>query len=113
MAERPRPNRDPLLLLSWLVPGVVAQKSKPVLPPSALDPYTGGKPERLAALGYRSFGPYVFCQATTEGVCSRLGDVPILWVETQHFRLGSALEEYKPEDPKELDELKKILSHPM
>ena len=31
--------------------------------------------------------------------------MPVLWVETEHFRLGSALEEYAPEEREELAEL--------
>ena len=31
--------------------------------------------------------------------------MPVLWVETEHFRLGSALEEYVPKEPEEIAEL--------
>jgi hypothetical protein len=96
-------------LLALAAPGA-AQASKPPEPPSSVDPYTRGEPERLARLGYLSLGPFLFGPETTEVVESRLGDVPILWVETEHFRLGSSLAEYRPERADEIDELKDELA---
>lgn len=94
-----------LLTLVLAAPAVrAAQKAKDRAPP-AVDPYTGGEAEALAGLGYRSFGPFRFGATTNELVQQRLGDVPILWVETEHFRLGSTLEEYRSEAPEELAEL--------
>lgn len=84
---------------------VSAQKGK-AEPPPQVDPYTGGDPRRLELLGYRSFGPFRFGSTSNEIVQATLGDVPIQWVETAHFRLGSALAEYKPEQPEEIAELK-------
>lgn len=58
-----------------------------------VDPYTKGEPKAMAALGESSFGPFQWNgQARTELVEDALGGVPILWVETEHFRIGSTLE---------------------
>ncbi|HHH28566.1 MAG TPA: hypothetical protein ENK57_09495, partial [Polyangiaceae bacterium] len=58
-----------------------------------IDPYTEGAAEAMAALGESSFGPFQWNGATTtDGVEEALGGVPILWVETKHFRIGSTLE---------------------
>lgn len=60
-----------------------------------VDPYTEGDRERMEALGYRRFAPFVvFDDADTGEVRQVLGDVPILWVETTHFRIGCSLEPY-------------------
>jgi hypothetical protein len=83
-----------------------AQKTKAPEPPPEVDPYTGGDPERLARLGYRSLGPFRFGTTSSEIVQAHLGHVPIQWVETEHFRLGSALAEYRPERSEEIAELK-------
>jgi len=83
-----------------------AQKPKPVEPPPAVDPYTRGEAEELARAGYRTLGPQRFGPATSQTIQSHLGDVPVLWVETEHFRVGSCLAEYKPTQPEELEELK-------
>ncbi len=64
----------------------------------AVDPYTEGDPARMEALGYRRFDPFVvFDDADTSEVRQVLGDVPILWVETAHFRIGCSLEPYTVE----------------
>jgi hypothetical protein len=72
-----------------------AQTSKPAKAPPAVDPYTRGEALALARAGYSSFGPMRFGPSTTDVVQQQLGDVPILWVETAHFRLGSSLDEYR------------------
>src|SRR5262245_27769861 len=87
-----------------------AQKSKPPEAPPAVDPYTRGEPEALARAGYRSFGPLRFGPSNSQTIQSHLGDVPILWVETEHFCLGSSLEEYRPAKSAEADELERELA---
>ena len=60
------------------------------------DPYTRGTSEAIAAAGYRSLGPFLFGdRATTDGVQETLGDVPLCWIETEHFRLGVCLDELR------------------
>lgn len=71
------------------------QTTKPPEPPPAVDPYTRGEALALARAGYASFGPLRFGPATSDVVQQHLGDVPILWVETAHFRIGSSLGPYK------------------
>ncbi len=62
-----------------------------------VDPYTGGKPEALQSLGYVSFGPFYWAGGQrTEDVRQTLGDIPMLFVETAHFRIASTLATYDP-----------------
>lgn len=62
---------------------------------SEVDPYTKGEPAALERAGYVSFGPFRFGDVhTTEQIETLLGGIPLLWVETPHFKLGSALPTY-------------------
>ena len=107
MRARGRPGRaGGFAACALLALPFAAQKSKPVAPPPAVDPYTRGDPDELARAGYLTLGPLRFGRDTSQTVQSHLGDVPMLWVETEHFRLGSSLQEYKPVEPVEVDELK-------
>jgi hypothetical protein len=92
------------------LPTAAQKDPKPYEPPPAVDPYTRGEAARLEQLGYRSFGPFPFGREPTDLVQARMGEVPVLWVETEHFRLGSALEEYEPELPQEVSELRAELA---
>jgi hypothetical protein len=94
-----------LLALSSLAAGAPGQRSKSP-PPPAVDPYTRGDAQRLALLGYRSFGPFLFGAGASDVIEEHLGDLPIQWVETEHFRLGTALAEVRPDEPGEIAELK-------
>lgn len=73
----------------------------------AVDPYTKGDKAALTALGLVSFGPFPWSEGkNTADVRQSLGDVPILWVETAHFKLGSALTTYDvPSDKREKEKL--------
>jgi hypothetical protein len=81
-----------------------------------VDPYTKGESAALEKLGYVQFGPLVFFdKVRTESIEEALGGVPILWVETAHFRIGSNLRTYKPngdakEDRTLEEELKRLKS---
>jgi hypothetical protein len=106
------PCAPPLLAFAALLlvaPLASPQTTKEPEPPPEIDPYTKGEAAALAKLGYKSFGPFMFGRETTETVQRDLGGLPILWVETEHFLIGSTLEEYKPEKPEEIDDLKKEL----
>ncbi|HJM39504.1 MAG TPA: hypothetical protein QGG59_05255 [Planctomycetota bacterium] len=74
-----------------------AQKEDEVLTKGATgnDPYTEGKPELKEALGIASYGPFLFCEHGNDKVQQEMGDLDILWIETEHFRIGSNLPEYK------------------
>jgi len=97
------------LLLAWCAPVPGAQTTKEPEPPPAVDPYTKGAPAALEALGYRSYGPFLFGAEPTDAVQRALGGLPMLWVETEHFVIGSSLEEFDPEKPEEIAELKQEL----
>ncbi len=65
-------------------------------PDEAVDPYTRGDPAAMQAAGYVSFGPFPWAaKHTTEDIEAILGDVPMLWLETTHFRIGCSLPAYK------------------
>jgi hypothetical protein len=62
-----------------------------------VDPYTRGKPDAMGRLGYVSFGPFHWAEGqTTRDVSETLGGIPIVFIETAHFRLASTLATYKP-----------------
>lgn len=94
MQER-RERAGGMAACALLVGSIAAQTTKPPKAPPAVDPYTRGEALALTRAGYSSFGPMHFGPATTDVVQQHLGDVPILWVETAHFRLGSCLDEYR------------------
>lgn len=61
----------------------------------AVDPYTQGAEEPMDAAGYLGFGPFSWYGSdSTLDVARVLGDPPVLWVETDHFRIGSTLTSY-------------------
>ncbi len=65
-------------------------------PFSPADPYTQGERAALDRLGYKSFGPFTLPGGTSTSEATEiLGGVPILWVETAHFKLGSSLKTYR------------------
>lgn len=57
-----------------------------------VDPYTKSDPEALRAAGYKSLGPFPFgTNHTSSDIQVLLPNEPLLWIETAHFRIGSAL----------------------
>ncbi len=62
----------------------------------SVDPYTRGEDAALAALGYRSLGPFVVMGGrSTVELTQDLGGIGLIWIETAHFKLGSSLGTYK------------------
>ncbi|MEM9801845.1 MAG: hypothetical protein AAGA20_16080 [Planctomycetota bacterium] len=76
-----------------------------------VDPYTEGDPKKLGRLGYVRVGSFVWEGAErTEHVQETLGGLDVLWVETEHFRIGSSLGTYAiPADRAEKKKLKEEL----
>ncbi len=69
-----------------------AQEPKSVRAATGVDPYTEADTAAMAKAGYVSFGPFPFGHRhSTHDVVALLGDEPLLWVETAHFRIGCAL----------------------
>ena len=88
-----------ILLGLVLAPRAPAQKlidrNKPENDPVNC-PYTGGDPERLAAIGVLSLGGFAFGAApSTQSLDEHFGDHQVRWVETDHFRIGYGLGPYK------------------
>lgn len=78
-----------LLCAALLGLALPAQKPAASVPP---DPYTKGEAAALKKAGYVSFGPFPFGERhTSKQVEALLGDEPLIWVETAHFRLGCAV----------------------
>jgi hypothetical protein len=83
-------------------------------PVREVDPYTEGDPEAMEEAGYLNFGPFIWGdEITTQMIEDALGGVPLIWVETEHFRIGSSLDEYKlgsdRDEKKKLDAELKVL----
>ena len=67
-----------------------------------VDPYTQGDREKMKLLGYVGYGPFLWRNGdSTAAVTVNMGDIPMLWVETAHFRIGSTLNTYRIEGDKE------------
>ena len=104
-----------LLLASWgaeAAPSastVYAQRSKKKSgyeAPAEVDPYTGGEPAALLEAGYVSYGPFEWADGHDTRAIEEILGLPVLWVETAHFRLGSTLWEYRVSDDR--DEKRKL-----
>jgi hypothetical protein len=66
-----------------------------VKPFPKVDPYTKDDPGAKERAGYASFGPFRFGDDhTTSQIETTLGGIPLIWVETEHFKIGSGLPEY-------------------
>ncbi|MBL8858879.1 MAG: DUF1570 domain-containing protein [Planctomycetes bacterium] len=94
------------LALALVVPVGQRDKKRPNDP--ANDPYTQNDPEILKAAGIVSLGGFDFGKSgwTTTKVDELLASNEIRWVETEHFKIGFALDSYKVK----LDEKKKIIA---
>lgn len=61
-----------------------------------VDPYTRGERAKLDALGYQSLGPFLYCDGIrTSDLDEAIGGIDCLWVETEHFKIGSTLKTYE------------------
>ncbi len=83
-----------------------------------VDPYTEGEAEALAKAGYERIGTFPYLRdVLTDTIGRDLGGVPLLWVETAHFKLGCSLDaiglpeerDAKKRAQKELADLRKVL----
>lgn len=84
-----------LLASAALVLGGRSAAQGEIKPFAKIDPYTKSSPETIEKAGYASLGPFRFGDDhTTEQVETTLGGIPLIWVETAHFKLGSGLPEY-------------------
>lgn len=101
----------------WLAPISRAQSDKTLDKDEEfekVDPYTKGEDAALEKAGYVSFGPFLFAEKIrTQDVEEALGGLRVLWVETEHFKIGSTLRTYKlgvdpTEDDKIEAELKRL-----
>ncbi len=60
------------------------------------DPYTEGEMDRMDKLGYERFSGFMWRDGHLTGqVAETLGGMPVLWVETEHFKIGSTLTSYR------------------
>jgi len=102
-----------LLLVGVLSPTAPAQKKGDGMEEfDEVCPYTKGDKELERKLGYSTFG-FVPWRGTedSKSVQQNMGGVPMLWVETPHFRIGSSLGTYKiPNDREERARIKEELA---
>ena len=78
-----------LVLLSGVSAAQAERKSFDVI-----DPYTKGDDDRIERAGYKSLGPFSLGgNLVTSRVAEIMKGVPLLWVETAHFKIGSGLPE--------------------
>lgn len=89
-----------LLLILALGSPAIAQSKQDKLPE---DPYLKGDAAGMQAAGYTAFGSFPWAgEIMTGSIDEVIGDERIIWLETEHFRLGMGLEEKKlPSDPKD------------
>jgi hypothetical protein len=87
-----------LLVLAFVAPPSLAQKKKGDGMEEFDDacPYTKGDRELEKKLGYSKFGflPWRGAEDSVS-VQQNMGGIPMLWAETDHFRIGSSLASYK------------------
>ena len=96
-----------LVPFAWLATATTHHAQDGRDPVPEVDPYTKNDPKVLKAAGYVSFGPFRFGDDhTTFHVEQALGGVPLIWVETAHFRIGSSLDTI--DLPSERDERKAL-----
>ena len=77
-----------LAVVAWTLCVWPATAQRPTV---EVDPYTRGDAEAWAAAGYLASAPFAWAgKHDTEDVEDVLG-VPLRWVETAHFRIGSSL----------------------
>jgi hypothetical protein len=98
---RLQPMHKILLLLSLtagvaLSPALQAQsktdKEEREIREKPEDPFTGKDPERMKAAGIVSYAPFLWSpKHRTEDIDRVLGEGRILWMETEHFVIGSTL----------------------
>lgn len=78
-----------LLLLAALAAPAAAQKKKD------LCTVCGHDPEVMAAGGVVNHGPFQFFTTDSEELMKHIGSRTLLWIETEHFRIGSDLDSWK------------------
>lgn len=67
-----------------------------------VDPYTKGDRDLERALGYKSFGFFPWRHADdSRSVQENMGGIPMIWIETEHFKIGSSLGTYKIRNDRE------------
>ncbi|HEX6885815.1 MAG TPA: hypothetical protein VF530_20745 [Planctomycetota bacterium] len=100
--------RSLLLVLALGGPAAAQGEIKPF---PKIDPYTKDDPGAKERAGYASFGPFRFGDDhTTSQIETTLGGIPLIWVETDHFKIGSGLPEYAlDDDAKEKEKVRKEL----
>lgn len=85
-----------MLAAALLAPAAAGQDDADGMEPfEEVDPYTQGEAAAVGRLGYRSLGPFPFMGPhRTDTVALELGGVPVLFVETEHFRIATTLTSY-------------------
>jgi hypothetical protein len=81
-------------LSATFAPNLAAQRKDPAESAGfGDDPYTRGDAEMLAGLGYQRTGRMTWMNHDTPRIEEDLGNLPLRWIETEHFKIGCALPE--------------------
>ena len=97
----PREPRLPTALLLAaaavsLLPALLSGQRHKAPPPVSADPYTVDTAV-AARCGHATATPFPWAEGhTTDDIQKLLGSVPLRWIETAHFRLGSNLPAFAP-----------------
>ena len=76
----------------------------------AVDPYTEQDPARIERAGYAAYKPFTLVRGQTTFQVDETVGQDLIWIETDHFRLGSSLGTYKlPGDKREKRRLQQEL----
>ncbi|MBK8978926.1 MAG: hypothetical protein IPM29_23750 [Planctomycetes bacterium] len=83
------------LLAIPLLAAVLCAQGPDRPPERPVDPYTGGEAQRMAAAGVIRYAPFPLGQYhDTDDVDALVPPGTFLWLETEHFRIGSSLPAY-------------------
>ena len=109
-----------LLVLCALAPDSLAQHGKKGKQKDGgayeefeeVDPYTENDLERMRKLGYQAYRTFPWRDGErTEHVHENVGGMSMLFVETEHFKIGSSLVTYEiPNDRRERDKIKQEIA---
>jgi len=84
-----------LVLCTTFADAALAQKKKAAPTDPSECPYCKGDPERMKAGGIVSHGPFPFAKKDSASVDALLPTSEVRWIETDFFRIGFGLREYK------------------
>jgi len=87
---------QPVVLLAVLVSVLSARAGEDPPENAGVNcPYCHGEPELMEASGILSHGGFRIAKSTTAEIDAKFPREPIYWVETEHFEIGMAVDDYR------------------